>query len=767
MRHTTKEKAPVLLPVRRKLLAVTIAYLCGVFMTHLALPAAWLWAPCALLFVGSVFRLRKRRRALFCIMACALCFGWLRAGGVLRVRDAPSAPGVRIEGTVSAIKRAYRVYLSDVTIEGEPATARDVVVTLMQEEGEKSPPSPQVGQRVQGTGRLFAPEEARNPGDIDGRIQALCDGYELSGYLLPGWSAQGEAAFSIGEAFRRLREHILARVDALFGVQAPLFRGILLGDRTQLDSETVAAMRLTGTVHVLTVSGLHLSAIAQVIGKLLERLPVRRRCRMAILSALLTGFTCLTGAEAGTVRACIMALLREYAVLRGRRYEPLTGLACAALLMTLVRPLWALNASFQFSFFVVLGIQLFAHGFSALARRHVRGRAAHAAMDTVAVSAGAQIASVPMQLLFYGYVPLLSLPMNVACSALMTALLLGGWVATLLGFLWFDAGAACARLLSHAAAAFEAANLWAASLEGAIVRLPAPYGATVLLFAGLMMLCSNRIRYGRWRRQAIAVTACVIALCYVPRLNPQARYVQLDVGQGDAALFRSGRRAVLVDVGPADSYDMLRYLRHEGLLVDAVILSHMDEDHVGALSVLIDSEVEIPAVVAAQDAASDAKLAEPVQAALAQMAEEGVPMHEVSRGDSIDVGFMHVDVLSPWAALHGSNERSLLLFTQMQGVKFLLTGDLPSACEPENVPDCDVLKVAHHGSKSSTSDAFLAQSTPELALISVGANNWYGHPTARVLASLETAGAQVLRTDTHGCTTLWLGDGRWRAQTWL
>jgi competence protein ComEC len=115
--------------------------------------------------------------------------------------------------------------------------------------------------------------------------------------------------------------------------------------------------------------------------------------------------------------------------------------------------------------------------------------------------------------------------------------------------------------------------------------------------------------------------------------------------------------------------------------------------------------------------------------------------------------------------LAGGNERSLLLHANAEDVSFLLTGDLPVDGEPDFVPDADVLKVAHHGSRNSTSDVFAAKASPSLALISVGKNNGYGHPHRRVLDALK--GAQILRTDMHGCITLRLRNGRYRAGTFL
>ena len=769
MKKHAEPKPPVVLPVRRRLMAIACAYLLGIFLTQFAvLPAKPLLIFGALLLAWAALRLLRRKRALFCLLCCMLLLGNLLAGSVLRRRDVPTQSGVRISGTVKRILRPYRVMLEAVTVDGEAAPSRPVVVTLMREDDELLAQEPRIGQRVQGTGRLFAPEEPRNPGGLNNRIRALCEGYELSGYLLPGWSSQGKETFSIGEGLRRLRERLSGCAEALFGEQAALFQGILLGDKSDLNSEFTQAMRMTGTAHILTVSGLHLSMIAGVVSALLARLPIGHSVRFAVLSALLMLFTGLTGAAPGTVRACIMAMLREYAVVRGRRYEPLTALACAALLMTLVRPLWALNASFQFSFFVVLGILLFSRSLTDWVRRRMpTDGPAGSLLGMTALCVSAQLASVPMQLTLYGYVPLLALPMNLLCSALMPVLLLGGWGVLLPGMLLPSLCALPAELLARAASGFERLSLWAASQRHAIVRLPAPGGVCVLLIAALLLLLTRRILYGRWRKQAVCLIAGLILLGYVPRLHPQARYMQLDVGQGDAAILSGGRRAVLVDVGPANSYEMLRVLRHEGLQVEAVILSHLDEDHAGALGTLLSSEVDIPRVITAAHAVEQGDFSLTVQAALADMADRGVELMEVQQGDRLEVCGAVLDVLSPDDTLSGSNERSLLLHARLEDVTFLLTGDLTQDSEPSAVPQADVLKVAHHGSGYSTGDAFLDQAAPKLALISVGANNRYGHPTERVLSSLTRIGARALRTDEVGGITLWLERGAYRISTYL
>lgn len=767
MKEFTEDQRRVFFPVRRSLFAGTIAYLAGILLASVcAIPVEIVGILSALVLILGSLRLWRRRSVLLFVILAMMLLGNVRAGRELGMRDAPTAPGVYIEGVITRIEKPYRVYLDDVQVDGMLMDyGRECVVTLMLEEDTAPPREPEVGQRVAGRGRLFAPDEKRNPGGVEWRISSICKGYELSGYLLAGWIAEGEPAFSLRECMRQLRGVIHTRIEMLFGEHAPLFQGIMLGDRADLDAQITAAMRLTGTAHILTVSGLHLSLIAGVLSGLLSRFAMRRKLRFTILGAFLLLFTGLTGAAAGTIRACIMALLREWAKVRGRRYEPLTALSFAALCMTIAQPLWLFNASFQFSFFVVLSIQLFAGAFSAFAARFLRLKGVFLrAGSLLAVSLSAQLGSVPMQLMLYGYVPLLSLPMNVLCSMIMPALLLGGWLAVAVSLLCVPLGLHLAKMLSMVSSCFEQISLLVADMDGAILRLPAPHGTTVLLVLVLCLLLSKRIYWSKLRYPAALVVCLAIAAGYALRFDPQARYVQLDVGQGDGALFRQGRRAVLMDVGPADSYEMLRYLRHEGLFVDAVILSHLDEDHAGALGILLDSEIQIPAVLMARGAV-DRQVSPEVSAALEQLNSRKASLHELRRGDRIRANGVTLDVLSPDDNLAGSNERSLLLHAVMEDVSFLLTGDLPIDSEPQWVPDVDVLKVAHHGSKNSTSDAFVQMATPSLAMISVDAGNRYGHPHARVLEALGAA--TVLRTDRHGCITLNLHEGGYTAECYL
>ena len=765
-----------LLPVRRRLAVCAGAWLLGIRLApFFALPRA-IWMPaagflCALL----LWRTHTARSRLLAAALWLFVLGNARMGAELSVMDAPVPPRTPFSGTVDYMRSATRVALRDVVLGDGTRLGRPVVVTLLAEEGEQ-PPAVAPGQRIEGKGRLFAPRGLRNPGGQDGRLRVLADGYGLSGYLVPGWRVSGARTFSLRALAREGQARLSARVDRVFGEEAPFYRALIAGDRSALEEDVSSAMRLTGIAHILAVSGLHIGLIGWMVSLLCRRLPLPKGIAMAVTLlaqggfALLTGFSPSTSGgtfSPGAARAVCMGALRENARRIDAQYDAVTALAASALLLTMIRPAYAFGFSFVFSFYTVLGLTLAAPALTRAAR-HVlplQGRMA-ALPDALGFCLAAQLAVAPIQLRAYGYLPLLAVPFNLVLGLLMPLLLLGGLVCLGISVLSLPAACLAASPLILISRAIADASL-AASRRGALLfRLPGPYAMTLMLALAALALAGGVIVFGPARRRALFCCALLIAVSYAARFDPTTRYVQLDVGQGDAALLRSGRHATLIDTGPAGDYALLDYLRWEGLFVDDVLLSHFDEDHAGGLLRLQRSEIALGGIVSAEEGPAEED-AEKVRLAWALAAERGVPMRRVKAGDTIESGLFRLEVLSPDETLAGDNERSLVLYTEVDGMRLLLTGDLPIRAEPAAWPAADVLKVAHHGSKHSTSRAMLEEVRPALALVSVGEYNNYGHPTERVLRDLAGVGAAVCRTDRDGCVTLTPKAGRLRAATFI
>lgn len=762
-----KPPSLIVLPVQRKLAVCALFYLAGIRLAPaVSLPPIPAALAGALLAGLLVYLRRTRHSALVCCALLLLLTGNVRMGLVLAASDEPTGTGARIEGRVREQITERRFVLDAVTADGAPLR-RPVRVTLMAEDEEDGRQMPLPGMTVSGTGRLFAQRGARNPGGRDERLTALADGYELSGYLIPGWEASGSPAFSLKGWFATLQSALCRRIDALFGGESPLFCALLAGDRTRMDADTVTAMRRTGIVHILTVSGMHIGLLGFALSALLRRLRLPTLIKTALLLSFTGFYALLTGFSPGTARALIMLALRETAGLVHRRYDRLTALSAAALLLTAVRPALAFSLSFVFSFMTVLGITLTAPRLQEIIGRLPLLKKWRRISAAVSFCIAAQLAAVPMQLQLYGYVPLTALPVNLVTSVLLPVLLCGGFACLLLSLVSMEASMGLGGALSALGGFLETAAARIAERTAVLCRLPAPGRAGILILMAVFALGGGLLCFGCRRRGTLAALLAVLGICYALRFDPRTRYVQLDVGQGDGALLRHGRRAVLSDLGPASSFDMLNYLRWEGLFVDGVILSHLDEDHAGALLRLLNSEIRVGCIYTAESDAGGTE-SETVRLAWQRALELGVPIRQVLAGDTFEAAGFGFSVLSPEKEAAGDNERSLVLLSEVNGTRLLLTGDLPSASEPEGMPDVDVLKVAHHGSRHSTSYGFLAETMPEIALISVGEGNSYGHPTERVLRDLSAFGADVYRTDRAGCVTVWLDDGgRRRVSTWL
>ena len=762
----------LLFPVRRKVFFSAWWYLFGILSApRFGIPLFFALIASSVLVGLTVFLWKTRRSILFPICFLLALSGNLHMAPMLRNDDMATPSRTGFSGTVIAIERDFRVVLKDVRLEDGTALRFPAAVTLLTEEGEeekeKPTETPQIGQTVSGAGKLFRPEEQRNPGGEDARFRNLARGYWLSGYLIPGWTAEGAPGWSFTGISDAVRKRILLRIDALFGDTAPLYRALLAGDRSGMDAGLLLAMREIGIVHILTVSGMHISILGFVLSWVLKRLRVRGFLRQILVLGCVGVYALAAGFSPGTARAYIMMFIRENSKRTGAKYDPLTALAIAFLALTLFRPALVFTLAFQFSFLIVLGIHLILPSLtSVMARGMGDSRMERPLVRTVLFCISAQLAAIPVQLMGYGYFSFFALPFNLAISFLIPVMIVGGLLCLAISVLLWPPAAFLAWLLRYPALLLERITKLAEILPDSILRLPAPETYTLFFLIAVAALCCPRFGFGKMRRAALIMFAAAAAASYAFRFDPSSRYVQLDVGQGDAAVLRKGRSAVLYDTGPTSDYDLLNYLRHEGLSVDAVFLSHMDADHAGGLLKLLRSEIRIARLVSAEtDCGEDA--AESVKEAWTLAGEKGIQMDTVAAGCSVQAGSFSFDVLGPTDRMRGDNARSLLLLTEMEGARILLTGDLPSSADPSEIPDAELLKVAHHGSKKSTDMRFLEQASPVLSLISVGAGNSFGHPSDRVLSDLETIGSAVFRTDECGCITVYPGPCRLRVQPFL
>jgi len=564
------------------------------------------------------------------------------------------------------------------------------------------------------------------------------------------------------DVLARIRARAARSIDRIFAEDAPLARALLIADQRQIPPEMRDRYAAAGLVHMLSISGLHVAVIAAAMELLFVVARMPRRA--ALLGACVaTGvYVALIGMPAPALRSATMLSVVMVSRLAQRPTSPWAAWAIGAL-VPLYAPRTALDVGYQLS---VLGMcALVAAG--SLWRRHLaaridgwKGKVSRELLTSVVACA----VTAPLVAWMFGRLSLIAPLSNLIAAPIVTLAQPILFLALLLAP--FGAVARfCAQAVHPLLFAFDWIAWSAASVPGAAITV-ATTVPTALLGAlaaiALVIACVSRFpsRPAIWGVAALATMAVFPAIPFTRQDGVELHV--LDVGQGDAILLRTpAGRWVLFDAGPAwrggdaGRSTILPYILRRGGTLEAFVLSHPHTDHVGgAASVL--AAMRPPAYWDAAFAGGS----EAYGLSLAAARKRRIGWHRVHPGDSVLIDGVSLRFLAPDSAwtvgLNDPNLASTIAVVQYGVVRFLLVGDAERAEEEwllEHYRDelrADVLKVGHHGSSTSSSDTFLAAVHPDVAVISVGAGNKYGHPSPDVLRALARVGAEVLRTDQAG-----------------
>jgi competence protein ComEC len=565
-----------------------------------------------------------------------------------------------------------------------------------------------------------------------------------------------EASGPFDRLSRFLRQRVERSLSAAGpGAGAAFTRAWILGDVSALKPPWRRAMRRAGLSHLLAVSGFNVSLVAGFCWLLGAWLPGRWRY-LPPLGAIVA-YVLLVGPLAPMLRAAWMAILALAALWLKRPPQTANALAVAVAGLIFTDPALVTDVAFQLTVSATAGLVFLA---PALEKRW--GRVPPLWRRPLAASVAAQLSTLPFALeAFHQTAPmgvltnLWAVPWSALCLLLAVgwcglAAVLPAWsVATvpiLDGLAW-----------PFTALAETPAVLWRvqSSTGGAAV------GAGIALALAVFFL---------WPRRAVWIVAVLaLGLRCVRTHDARPRLAVLDVGQGDAILLRDGGHAVLVDGGGWSQGDfggrvLLPALAGEGVhRLDAMVLTHPDRDHCGGLLDLVDYlEVDELWVAPGQPAGCAREL----------LQRPGPSLRVLWAGEERQIGDWHLRALGPDPGRGGSdNGRSLVLMAAANGGRALLTGDIEADAERRLLANgealaADLLKVGHHGSQTSTSPPFLARVRPRLALVSVGADNPFGHPHPVVMDRLRAARVPTLRTDLAGeIDVAFLPGGRLRIDT--
>ena len=554
----------------------------------------------------------------------------------------------------------------------------------------------------------------------------------------------------------KIRQRFSHRSERIAGDSGTLIPGLVLGDTSRESNEFISHMRRVGLTHLTAVSGENFAIIAATLLWLSQWFIRRQKLRILLTAVVLIAFIFLVRPSPSVLRASVMTGVVLLSKVKGSRADPLASLGFAIGILVLLDPFQALDAGFALSVAATAGILVLSPQVSGFIQLH---GIKEGIADFLAIPLSATALCAPIIIAISGQLSLLSIPVNLLVSMVVAPITIGGFIAALLPWgnlshLILVAVNPCAHWIS-----------WIAR-EGAqfpVLLFPRNLLGIAFVMAGIFFIAKRR-----WK--LFSVELLIVALIFFtqslawPGKNWQV--VNCDVGQGDALVINLGKRqAIVIDAGP-DPDLMQTCLKDLGITkIPLLVLTHFHADHVaGLVGVMKSAQVESVWV---------SRMNEPAHEYEEAMKEIGnLPISIVHQGEQIrftsEFGAGQIEVMWPsdqkvdFVSLPGDgsaiNNSSIALLIRIGAISLFAAGDIePPAqsaiVEARGLSDVDILKVAHHG--SAYQDARLyTELHPDIALISVGSGNSYGHPADSTVQGLRGIGARVMRTDIDGAISI-------------
>lgn len=652
------------------------------------------------------------------------------------------------------------------------------------------------GDRLRVFGQLSAPGAAHNPGEFDFARHARGN-RELS--LLsadfPDCIRVEEAAgrFNLGRQLAAFRQSgRLWLFEQLSGDRAGLASALLLGVREDLDADVNAAFTKTGTVHLLSISGLHVGILAGFLFVLLRLGFVPRNAALAAIALVTLGYSLLIDAEPPAVRATVIVLVVCLAKALPRRLSPFNALAAAALVVLAWNPEDLFRTGPQLSFLAVAALAWFGPrvrkpNLDPLDRLIAETRPwperagrwlAREVWQMTALSFCVWAISAPLVLAQFhlfspatlALTPLLALPVAIGLTS--------GFFSLALAWLLPPLGSLCGYVCDRSLAVVDASVEFASRCRGSHLWAPGPEPWWLWGFYGALAAWAVAPRLRPPPRWCAALVAGWIAVGFSAaaiRSRPGERLecTFLSVGHGCAVVLElPGGQKLFYDAGRLGSpaggaRSVAAFLWSRGIThLDAIVLSHADVDHYNAVPELLE-KFSVGVIYASPLMLADGGAA--MQKLRAAIERSGVPLREALAGDKLrSSGGCRIEVLHPTTRRPAAsdNANSLVLAVEYQGRRILLTGDLESPgmddVLAESPLDCDVILAPHHGSARSDPPGFAAWSTPEWVIVSGG----HGDERPEVTAAYARRHARVLNTAASGAIRVQIAEGRLEVAPW-
>ena len=633
-----------------------------------------------------------------------------------------------------------------------------------------------IGDGIKAIGRLNLPTNYNNPGQIDSVNLLKTDGItarmSVTKSALTVEPTEGTIVTTFLRAMADVRRHYREMLDgAMPSEDSAAIFAMLFGGYGGLRAELIESFTTVGLIHILSVSGSHMSILAAAAGALASLLKLRSATKFLIGSAIIVSYAILSSCVPPVIRSAATACLTFYALAFNRQRDARRLLTITALIMLLFNPLLLFHISFQLSFTATAGILILSPLINrALKRFNPNGnKFIEAIFTSLACTLGATVFPQPIVAWYFNQLSISSLLANLIVTPILESIIVAGLVAGMIAFVLPPlAKIICVALSLSFGAAYE--------LTALIARLPASSVyfptlqpiAAALYYLAIFLLIKFKPDKILLLKTVGAVLIIVLPISFLVDRNDQLKVHFIDVHQGDCALLITPNgRAAMFDTGGVREHTfdvggrvVVPYLKHFGVTkLDYIFLSHSHEDHCEAVGSIL-KKIPVDHIITSHEPLS-------FYANAFGMSETDPDLNVLRPaidGETFDLDGVTIDVIysPPFNAGGGANEFSNVYRARYGQASFLFTGDLIVEGEREilnrNIKST-VLKVGHHGSTTSSSEEFISAVEPQYAVFCVGANNTFGHPRPQIVDRFKSFGVAIKRTDIDGAI-IFSTDGR-------
>lgn len=790
-------------PVFWILLAFVLGEVIAVFDLNIAVPCIVL----AIIVIRKIIIKAYEDMGAFVVIFFTLIMGFMLMSNEITTRNHIydlKENTVIVQGKIYKIENTAfgtNIYLKGVEVEnGE----KSVSVKRIFVNTEKIP-NVKIGNIIKVRGKLRQFEEAANKGNFDSKKYYLSLGFY--GKIEAGTIEVINSDYSgIRQGLYEMRMEIIERLEKLCSDNKGIFSiinnkngiigAIILGDKTDLDSDIKELYSVSGIAHILAISGVHISFIGMAIYRLL-----RRRFRFLFSAAVsipvVLSFGIMSGFGISTIRAIIMFILKIIGEVLGRKYDAITAISLAGLVLLVQNPFVVCNSGFQMSFGAIIAIVLILPIVEEILNTDNK--------IIKVLSANFTISLVMNPILAWNYyeLPTFSFLLNIVVVPLMSVVIVSSIVGIFCSCIMFGFGKivifpGCGILELYT---FLCNIINKSSFASIVVGQPKVTIIIVyyaILLVVLFGLKNIRTKYTRAEKERNIIKketglvlekkakkerrikgqnvklrlACIVGflllnclIYYIP--NPGFYITFINVGQGDGILIHGDNGTkVMVDGGSTSEKQVAKncivpYLKAEGIgTIDYSIITHTDKDHISGILEILENNnsnrIRIKNLVMPDINMKDDTYNELIEKAKLKK----INILYIKKGDTLSLGKTKIKCIYPETTTTASdkNDYCTVLSVKNKTSKILLTGDISKEIEEKIKDDIEenytVLKVAHHGSNYSSSEKFLKKVNPKYSIISVGKNNSYGHPGNETMERLRKQGGVIYRTDEKGGITI-------------